>query len=206
MTDADTPAPRGRKRDASRDAAILDAALDVLAETGYTGMTVDMVAARAHAGKATVYRRWSSKAELILEAVSRLDATGLAPEDLPDTGTFAGDMHALAGTESSTDDQRRLRVMTGLMSMLDDDDALAEAANAAVVEPWVNANRILMQRAVGRGEISATTDIETLAWVVPSMATYRVCVQRRTIPPSFVANLIDTVLLPAVGLSATDPG
>ncbi len=51
----------GRKRDHTRDAVILDAALEVLAEVGYTGMTMDMVAVRAKAGKGTVYRRWSSK-------------------------------------------------------------------------------------------------------------------------------------------------
>jgi AcrR family transcriptional regulator len=194
----------GRPRDASRDHVILDAALDVLAESGYAGMTVDMVAARARAGKATVYRRWPSKAQLVLDAVGRLNSE-LLDLDLPDTGTLRGDLMALAG-EEGPDEQRRLRVMVGLMSMLDDDEGLADAANAAVVEPWVEVNRVFLTRAVGRGEIPATTDIETLAWVVPAMATYRVCVQRKPIPGRYVATLIDTVLLPAVGLSATGPG
>lgn len=194
----------GRPRDASRDHVILDAALDVLAESGYAGMTVDMVAARAKAGKATVYRRWPSKAQLVLDAVGRLNSE-LLELDLPDTGTLRGDLMALAG-EEGPDEERRLRVMVGLMSMLDDDERLADAANAAVVEPWVEVNRTFLTRAVGRGEIPATTDIETLAWVVPAMATYRVCVQRKPIPGRYVATLIDTVLLPAVGLSATAPG
>ena len=56
----------GRKRDASRDVAILQATLSVLAETGYERMTTDMVAARAGASKATMYRRWPSKAELVI--------------------------------------------------------------------------------------------------------------------------------------------
>ncbi|MEO8263381.1 MAG: TetR/AcrR family transcriptional regulator [Pseudolysinimonas sp.] len=195
----------GRKIDTSRDAAILDAALDVLAESGYAGITVSMVAARAKAGKATVYRRWTSKAQLVLDAVGRLNTELLDPEGLPDTGSLAGDLHALAG-EEGPDEQRRLRVMVGLMSMLDDEEGLADAANAAVVEPWVAVNRVFLMRAVGRGEISAATDIETLAWVVPAMATYRVCVQRKPIPGRYVASLIDTVLLPAVGLSATARG
>jgi AcrR family transcriptional regulator len=196
----DHPAGPGRKRDASRDPVILDAALDVLAETGYAGMTVDMVAARAKAGKATVYRRWESKAALVLDAVGRLN-TELLVGDLPNTGTLRGDLLALADEEGPSE-ERRLRVMVGLMSMLDDEEGLADAANAAVVEPWVAVNRTLLQRAVGRGEIPATTDIETLAWVVPAMATYRVCVQRKPIPGRYVATLIDTVLLPAVGLRA----
>ena len=63
------PAPPGRKRDPSRDAALLDATLEVLAEVGAEGLTMDLVAARAGAGKATIYRRWTSKTELILDAV-----------------------------------------------------------------------------------------------------------------------------------------
>src|ERR1700712_1282335 len=86
------PSKLGRKRDHSRDAEILQAALDVLAETGYDGMTIDMVAARAQAGKATLYRRWPSKAELVLDAVACMKQSDLHPDELPDTGTLRGDL------------------------------------------------------------------------------------------------------------------
>jgi len=196
----------GPKPDHSRDAVILDAALEVLAEAGYTGMTVDMVAARAKAGKATVYRRWDSKAQLVLDAIARLDLARPPADQLPDTGSLAGDFRALTVSFGTEDEARRLRVMAGLVSMLADDEGLADRANAAVVEPWVEVNRVLLRRAIARHEISSTTDVETLAWVVPAMATYRVCVQRKPIQTGYVAGLIDTVLLPAVGLTATDPG
>ena len=63
-------APRlGRRRDHSRDPEILDAALEVLSEYGYDGMTIEMVANRAKAGKATLYRRGPSKAGLVVDAV-----------------------------------------------------------------------------------------------------------------------------------------
>ena len=196
----------GPKPDHSRDAVILDAALEVLAEAGYAGMTVDMVAARAKAGKATVYRRWDSKAQLVLDAIARLDLARPPADQLPDTGSLAGDFRALTVSFGTEDEARRLRVMAGLVSMLADDEGLADRANAAVVEPWVEVNRVLLRRAIARHEISSTTDVETLAWVVPAMATYRVCVQRKPIQTGYVAGLIDTVLLPAVGLTATDPG
>ena len=64
----------GRKRDHTRDTQILEAAIDVLAEMGFDGMTIDMVAARAEAGKATIYRRWPSKADLVLDAVAYMKA------------------------------------------------------------------------------------------------------------------------------------
>src|SRR4051812_26383711 len=85
----------GRKRDHSRDAEILDAALDVLAETGYDGMTIDMVAARAKAGKATLYRRWASKPELVLDAVACMKSTGQDLTSPPETGTLRGDLVAM---------------------------------------------------------------------------------------------------------------
>ena len=206
----ETERPRaGRKIDRSRDPDILDAALDVLAETGYAGMTVEMVATRAHAGKASLYRRWASKADLLLDALTRLPSPQL--DDVPDTGSLRGDFNEAAARRAPEDGERRLRIMAGLMSMVAEDTRLADAANDVAVEPWVEFNRLLLTRAVGRGEIPATTDIETLARVVPSMATYRVAVQRKPIPPDYVAGLIDTVLLPALGLSAaptsaTDPG
>src|ERR1700726_2599355 len=85
-----TPArrPLGRRRDESRDPEILRAALDVLAETGYERMTMDAVAARARTGKATIYRRWASKAQLVVDAVASTGHTGIAAADLPDTGSL----------------------------------------------------------------------------------------------------------------------
>ena len=85
----------GRKRDHTRDPEILDAALEVLAETGYDGMTIDMVAARAKAGKATLYRRWSSKGELVIDAVACMKKGDLDYSQLPDTGTLRGDLIAM---------------------------------------------------------------------------------------------------------------
>ena len=85
----------GRKRDHTRDPEILDAALDVLAETGYDGMTIDMVAARAKAGKATLYRRWASKSELVLDAVACMKSSDVDLASPPDTGTLRGDLVAL---------------------------------------------------------------------------------------------------------------
>src|ERR1700753_60662 len=92
---APTPTKLGRKRDLTRDPEIMDAALDVLAETGYDGMTIDMVAARAKAGKATLYRRWASKPELVLEAVACMKSKGLDLASPPDTGTLRGDLVAM---------------------------------------------------------------------------------------------------------------
>jgi AcrR family transcriptional regulator len=195
------PAPRlGRKRDHTRDPEILEAAIEVLAETGYDGMTMDLVATRAKAGKATVYRRWSSKAELVLEAVSCMKSADIDYDHLPDTGTLRGDLLAMIKPHSIEDAKRKLEVMAGVISMLSRAPELADAANAALVEPRAKANRILFQRAIDRGEISADCDVETLSLISPSMASYRVLILRKPVDRAFLLALIDGVILPAVGL------
>jgi AcrR family transcriptional regulator len=191
----------GRKRDHSRDADILDATLDVLAEVGYLGMTVDMVVARARAGKATVYRRWPSKDDLISEAVARMKRSQVDLDQLPDTGTLRADLLGLFKPESIDESVRKLKVMAGLASMMQNRPALAEAASDAITEPWAAANRALIQRAVDRGEIAATADIETLCHVVPSMAAYRSLVQQKAFDLAFLVSMIDGVLLPALGVT-----
>ncbi|MEE4149813.1 TetR/AcrR family transcriptional regulator [Pseudomonas viridiflava] len=192
------PLTRGRRRDPGRDAAILDAAIEVLAESGYDGMTMDMVAARAKAGKATVYRRWSSKAELILEAVTHLKKSQVDLDRLPDTGTLRGDLLALFKPQSVEEADLKMRVMAGLASVLLQNPQLGEAGDAAIVQPWAVVNRLLMQRALERGEISPKADINALSQVLPSMAAYRALIQRKPFDLEFLTALIDGVLLPAL--------
>ncbi|MGC5010336.1 TetR/AcrR family transcriptional regulator [Streptosporangium sp. DT93] len=188
----------GRKRDHTRDAQILDATLDVLAEVGYAGMTMDMVAARAKAGKATLYRRWPSKGELVVDAVARMKHTMAGVERLPDTGTLRGDLLALHRPQSVGEGERTLRIMAGLASMISIDDTFAEAADTAVVKPWADAHLAFMRRAVDRGEIPATADIETLSQVVPCMAAHRALVQRKPFDRAFLVTLVDGVIMPAL--------
>jgi AcrR family transcriptional regulator len=189
----------GRKRDHTRDPEILEAALDVLAETGYDGMTIDMVAARAKAGKATLYRRWSSKGELVIEAVACMKSIDL--DSLPDTGSLRGDFVAMIRPHSIEDSQRKLKIMTGLLSMLSKDPELADTALASIIEPRVAANRIFLRRAVDRGEIPATTDIDAIALVSQAMATYRVMILRKPVDREFILSTLDGIVMPAVGLA-----
>lgn len=205
---ATEPKRVGRKRDHSRDAVILDAALDALAEDGYEGMTMDSVALRARAGKATMYRRWPSKAHLVVDAVVRMGQRDLDLANLPDAGSLREDLRALIGAQDGRYvGEQRVQVMAALVSMLaTDTTGLAQAAHAATLTPWIDANRILLQRAVDRGEISADLDLQTLARVVPSMAMYRSSIERREIDDDFLHAVIDGVLLPAVKLQPPDSG
>jgi len=195
----------GRKRDHTRDPDILEAALDVLAETGYDGMTMELVAARAKAGKATLYRRWPSKGELVIDAIACMKRGDFDRNNLPDTGTLRGDLVAMIKPHAVEDGTRKTRIMAGLMSMISRSPELAEAARAAIVEPRAYANRFLLQRAIDRGEIPADCDIDNLALLGQSMAIYRVLVLQKPVNREFVVQLIDGVILPAVGLGHPRP-
>lgn len=197
------PKPRlGRKRDDSRDPEILEATLDVLAENGYDGMTIDMVATRAKAGKATLYRRWPSKPELVLDAVACMKSSSIDLANLPDTGTLRGDLIAMIKAPTMRDAERKLKVMAGIASMIARNPELAEAARDALVEPRAAANRVIFQRAVDRGEISRDVDIETLISISPSMAAYRTLMLNKPVSREFIISTIDRVILPAAGLRA----
>lgn len=193
-----TTAKPGRKRDHSRDPEILDATLDVLAETGYDGMTLDQIAARAKAGKATLYRRWPSKAELVIDAVACMKREDLRPEALPDTGTLRGDLLAMIRPPTLQDAQRKLRIMSGVVSMLAKQPELGEALQAVMVEPRAAANRFLLRRAIAREEIRPDCDVDFLALLSPSMAFYRTIILRKPVDRDFLVSIIDEILLPAV--------
>ena len=192
----------GRKRDHSRDQEILDAALDVLIETGYDGMTVEMVATRAKAGKATLYRRWASKSDLVLDAVACMKSNEIDLDALPDTGTLRGDLIAMIKPPSIRDGERKLKLLTGIASMLARSPELADAAYAALVEPRASVNRVLFTRAIDRGEISADVDIEKLCMIGPALVAYSVLMLRKPVDREFLISNIDGVILPAAGLSS----
>jgi len=190
----------GRKRDPSRDQDILDAALDVLVESGYDGMTVDMVAARAKAGKATLYRRWPSKSALVLDAVACLKAGELDPDTLPDTGTLRGDLVAMIRPPAIRDGERKLRIMSGMVSLLADNPELADAPHAALVEPRAAVNRIFFERAIARGEVAPDIDVEKLILIGPALVSYNVLMLQRPVTREFLISNIDKVILPAAGV------
>ena len=197
------PVRLGRKRDHSRDAQILDAALEVLAETGYAGMTIDLVAARAKAGKATLYRRWSSKEEMVLGAVGRMKRSQVPLDQLPDTGTLRGDLLALFKPQSLDEAVYKMKVLAGLASMISTHAGLDEAVDDAIVAPWADAHRALMQRAADRGEIPNSANIDTVSQVIPSVAAYRALIRRKPFDRDFLVSWIDGVFLPALHHGST---
>lgn len=198
----ETHAP-GRKRDASRDDALCQAALEVLAEVGYDRLTIDAVAARAGAGKATCYRRWAGKAELVVDAVGRMKTR---PQQ-PDTGSLRGDLIALTCHFHEGDDTFRTDVQAGLVSGLVRDAALREMFAENFIAPRKAVFRAVFDQAVGRGEISPVPDYGLLSDVVPSMIFHQLILTGRPPDAAFVITVIDQIILPLVtaGPRVQDP-
>jgi AcrR family transcriptional regulator len=156
----------GRRRDPSRDEAILAAALASFAEEGYAGVSIEGVAARAGVGKATIYRRYASKAQLVVEAV-RVGAC--LNDHLPDTGDLRSD---LAGMLRAL--VERLRSADGAVLLTFAAERLLHPELAAEFERSVIGAkrahaRSLIAAAVHRGELPADTDIELVAEVGPAI-------------------------------------
>jgi AcrR family transcriptional regulator len=187
------PSRPGRKRDATRDVAILEATLTVLAEAGYERMTTDAVAACAGVSKATMYRRWPSKAQLVVDAVESLRED--SPAGAADTGDLASDLLSLVDGNDHGAHALKFRLVTGLISALPHDADLLAAVQRRIVQPRSAAIRVAVEREQARGGISSDRDPDMLAAVVAAMVTYRLFVTGERVDAAFMRSLVDGVLL-----------
>ena len=137
-------------RGEARTVAILDAALELIGEVGYERVTMDSIAARAHASKMTMYRRWPTKSELVAEALRR-HAQGDVPA-VRDTGTLRGDLLATVAEITQTLTGGRAPSLIGLIDAIRDDAALRQQVSSQVRERSHQVGREICNRAASRGE------------------------------------------------------
>ena len=176
-----------------REQEILDAALTVLAETGYDRLTMDAVAAEAKASKATLYRRWSSKPELVVEAV----CSHKVHPPLPDTGTLRGDLMAAHCGMGGLGDPRATAVQAAVVTAMARDEEFAATYRREFLAPTQAASRILFERARARGEISDEVDLDLLAPALPGIVLHRVFLLGDAATPELITRVIDQIILPA---------
>jgi AcrR family transcriptional regulator len=190
---------RGRPRSEAADRAILRAATELLAERGLAGMSMEEVAARAGVGKATVYRRWRSRGALALDAFM---ADFTAGQPLPDTGTLRGDLlAALRAWVRVVTKTPAGRILAGLVAAAQDDPDLAAAWRARVMEPMRAQHRIMLARAIERGEIPADTDTDVALDLVYGAAYHRLLQGHRPLTDTFIRRVVQVIV---TGLS--EPG
>jgi AcrR family transcriptional regulator len=196
-TDAtrDAPAvarPPGRPRSEAADAAILEATVELYGDLGFAGLSVDAVAARAGVSKATIYRRYPSKVELVMAAGERL-----ADREHPaiDTGTVRGDLtaHARALIRMlKTSDVGRC-----VPTMVADKKRFPElaAAHDRFSATRRARMRAAVERGVARGELRPDTDCELVVDLLAGPAFYGYLVSGRRLDGAYAEQLVDALLV-----------
>lgn len=186
-------------RGADREVAICRAVVELLNETSYESVTMDAVAARAKASKATIYRRWSNKDDLVVDALSRVLGV-VSQQPLPDTGNLRDDM--VAAIQRQTVDPDLLAANTaalkGLIYAASSDPALAEVIRGRLRDAHLQAWQTLLQRAHLRGELGRPVDAG-LAWeVVQGQFCARTGVESGSVDTRYVQHVVEDVLLPVI--------
>jgi AcrR family transcriptional regulator len=136
-----------------REAELYGATLDLLREVGYEALTMDAVAARTKSSKATLYRQWGGKAELVVRAMRHFKPGG-ATVDV-DTGSLRGDLHALLVREDDCAMEQTSALMRALGMAVHANPDLLKAFRELLIEPEMAEFHKVMQRAVDRGEVHA---------------------------------------------------
>ncbi|WP_123029191.1 TetR/AcrR family transcriptional regulator [Mycolicibacterium stellerae] len=177
-----------------RECELLAVTLELLQEHGYDRLTVDAVAMTARASKATLYRRWPTKAELVLAAF--VEGTRQVAVD-PDTGSLRDDLLRLGEQIRA-----HVSVHAGTIRAVLVETSRSAKLDAMMHEQFLDQRKALMSRvlarAVDRGEILASAITEDLWDVLPGYLIYRTVLTGNTPAPETIHNLVDNVLIPSL--------
>jgi AcrR family transcriptional regulator len=166
----------------------------LLQQHGYERLTIDQVAATARASKATIYRRWTTKAELVLAAVIEgISQVAVTPE----TGTLRGDLLEIADTVCEQAN-RHAATMRAVLAETTRDAALGDVLQREFFDQRRKVTADVMQRAIDRGEIRSAAVNDDLLDVLPGYLVYRIVIQNRPPTRRTVVALVDDVILPSL--------
>ncbi|MDQ0601104.1 AcrR family transcriptional regulator [Streptomyces canus] len=181
-----------------REAELYTAVLELLREVGYDALTMDAVAARTKSSKATLYRQWGGKPELVVKAMRSQKPGGTADID---TGSLRGDLITLVSREDDCTMERNSDLMRALAMAVHGNPDLMQAFRELLVEPEMGEFKKVMQRSVDRGEVRA--DCPALDYIVHMLVgAFATRTMIDQLPPTqaFLTSYIDAVVLPALGV------
>jgi AcrR family transcriptional regulator len=177
-----------------REAELLAVTLQLLQEHGYDRLTVDAVAAMARASKATVYRRWPSKAELVLAAfIEGIRQIAVPPE----TGTLRGDL-VHVGDLICQQVQQHASTIRAVLVEVSRNPALNDVMQHQFIEQRKALINRILQQAVDRGEIDEAAIDDELWDLLPGYLIFRSIIQGRPPTPQTVRALVDDVIIPSL--------
>lgn len=187
--------PAIRRRGAELERAILDATLEQLGTHGWTGLTMEGVAAKARTGKAAVYRRWPTKGDLVADALrAGLPETGLPP----DHGDLREDLIEMCSRMLDAMYSRSGNALRAILDECDRPEAerFHELVMGGVVEPGKRLIGDIVRRGIERGEVREDATGELVVDVAPAMMMYRHKVTGSPLGESDIAEMVDQVMLP----------
>jgi AcrR family transcriptional regulator len=156
--------PRGRPRSERSRRAILDAAADLLTERGYAAITIEGVAARAGVGKTTIYRWWSTKADIYIDLYSELALQIVPP---PDTGDYVRDLVILVqGAFKLYRDTAAGPALSGIIAEAQSNAAISEKVRSRFAPSRRQVIMTILERGVKHGQIPRSADIQIIGDLV----------------------------------------
>jgi AcrR family transcriptional regulator len=194
-TDVVRPSRGGRPRDPSRDGVIRAAILRLLADVGYGALTMDAVAAEAGVGKATIYRRWRTKQDLVVDTISDLNRAEAAPAD---SGSLEGDLRAMMRSLVSVITGPTGAATLSLLSTVPHQPALAHAFQNGPLAVWRQSFEEIWARAEARGDIRQGVNMSVIAETTSALLVQRWLLTGRQVDDAFADEVLDSVVLPLV--------
>lgn len=192
---ATSASPARPRVEGEREDEILDACVELVIELGYDRLTMDAVAKRARASKATLYRRWESKASLVVEALIRAKQAPQIGDH--DTGSLRGDLlSTFCGTQGIN--ENATKVLGAVLTALSTDADFAETFREKFIAPKVAITQAIYLRAQERGEIGPDVDLEVIGPALAGILLHRNFILG--VPPddTTIERVVDHVILPAV--------
>jgi AcrR family transcriptional regulator len=176
-----------------REQEILQATLEILAEVGYDRLTMDAVAQRAKASKATLYRRWSTKARLVIDALHSTKG----PHEAADTGSLRGDLCDTFCGMGGLNDPATIAIFSSVLTAIGRDPEFASEFRAKFVEAKMEVGRSIWERARQRGELRDDLDLDLIEPALAGIVLQRVFMLGDLPDEDLVTRVIDQIILPA---------
>jgi AcrR family transcriptional regulator len=166
----------------------------VLADVGYDRLTMDAVASRAKASKATLYRRWNSKAKLVVESLARMKTAPV----VPDSGDLRTDLlMAFCGMGGLTDHDTT-STLGAVITAVNTDPEFAHEFREQVVAPKSRVSRTVFERALARGDLRPDIDLDLVVPALAGIVLHRVFILGERPDAALIERAIDQIILPAV--------
>lgn len=194
--DLDESAPATRRRGAELEAALLDAAWNELTERGYTGLTFDAVAERAHTSRPVIYRRWPDRTSLVLAAVRHHYDKDVI--EIPDTGSLRDDLYALLRIASDRRVEIVVMLSAQLAGLFTESGLSLSDVRERLLGPRSYWNDVVLANAQRRGEIDLDALPARLLSLPFDLFRHELLMTQTTISDEFIASVVDELFLPLV--------